>query len=126
MLSFFLFFVYMVWSLCSTKSLKKQSKINPKSLKIEARGGSGGSWGRPGRHFGPKAVQSRKKGGSWPLSGFPLGRLFGHFSAQDRFRSIFLSFFWYIIFRFVFLSILGEFRVRNLGICQVTDMPEVW
>ena len=95
-----------------------QSKIYPKSLKMEARGGSGGSRGRPGRHFGPKTVQGWKKVVRWPLSGSPFGSLFGHFSAHDRFRSSFCALFSYMILRFVFLSIVGEFRIRNWGIFE--------
>ena len=43
------------------KIIKKSSKINQKSMEIEAWTGLGGSWGRLGRHLGSQGRLARKK-----------------------------------------------------------------
>ena len=44
----------------SENNRKIYQKSDQKSVQMEAWGGPGGSWGRPGSHFGPKAAQSSK------------------------------------------------------------------
>jgi len=44
------------------KIIKKLSKINPKSMEIEAWTSLGGSWGRPWEHLGSQGRLAQKKG----------------------------------------------------------------
>ena len=64
---------------------------------MEAWGGPGGSWGRPGSHFGPKTAQSSKnlEKVTWrtpPPRGAKLGAKIGEKSDTDAFLIVFLMY----------------------------------
>ncbi len=61
MLAFFRCPSYVIWPSRCLNSTKIVSKVYQKSVKMEAWGGSGGSWGSSWRHLGPKTAQSSKK-----------------------------------------------------------------
>ena len=86
--------------------------------------------GALGGDLGGILVPRRSKAAKREEVGRSRGPLWGGFLDTVRHRMVsdqfVLSFFCYIIFRFVLLSILGDFSVRNVGLFQAADMPEVW
>ena len=97
--------------------------------KIAGNQGLGRFWGLLGwtwEAFWSQGGAKLKKSGSLAALGVPFGEASWTLFGTGSFQIDFLSFFCYMIFRFVFLSILGDFRAWNLSLFQVADMPEVF
>ena len=92
---------------------------------MEARGGSGGSWGRAWRHLGPKTAQSSKileKVTWWtPSTGTLLGAKIG----EKRYLEIFFVVSFSFVSRLVFL-IYFDFMLQKWCLFEMLDMPQVW
>ena len=72
------------------KIIKKSSKINPKSMEIEAWTGLGGSWGRLGSHLGSQGRLVRKKGARLPKNDCVWARILGSIFDISRDLSMFV------------------------------------
>ena len=76
------------------KISKNSSKINPKSMEIEAWTGLGGSWGRLGSHLGSQGRLAQKQGARRPKNDHVWASILG--SIFDIFRDF--SMFFCILF----------------------------
>ena len=95
------------------KAWKSDKKSSPTSIKMEAWGDPGGSWGSTWRHLGAKSAQSSKNLKKVTSRTPPLGT-----SGEPKFEKNavgrhFLSFFCRYFSSLDFSTILGDFRLRN-------------
>ena len=72
------------------KIIKKSSKINVKSMEIEAWTGLGGSWGRLGSHLGSQGRLARNKGARLPKNDHVWAPILGSIFEIFRYFSMFV------------------------------------
>ena len=71
------------------KIIKKSSKINKKSMEIEAWTGLGGSWGRLGSHLGSQGRLAQKQGARRPKNDHVWAPILGSIFEMFRYLSMF-------------------------------------